>query len=132
MTKHCKVCNCILNSDEIPAKRCFFCYSEYIENNCYNNISISNNKPPNDTNKINKKCKLSMSYFTNYLINSEHIYCPFCDEYLMTYSYITKHVKTPKHALNVERLNNFLVNNDNIFTNKDRELIDKVLKNNTF
>jgi tRNA U34 5-carboxymethylaminomethyl modifying enzyme MnmG/GidA len=127
MTKHCKVCNCILNSDEKHSNKCFFCYSEYVKNNC---CQITTN---DDTNKIIKNsCQLSLSYFSNYNSNSEHIYCPFCDEYLMTYSYITKHVKTPKHALNVERLNNFLVNNDNIFTNKDRELIDKVLKNNTF
>jgi hypothetical protein len=127
MTKHCKTCNCILKSDEKHSKRCFFCYSEYIENNC----QTTNN---NDTNKIIKNgCQLSLSYFNNYISNnSDHFYCYYCDEYLMTYSYITKHVKTPKHALNVERLNNFLVNNDNIFTNKDRELIDKVLKNNTF
>jgi hypothetical protein len=127
MTKYCKTCNCILNSDEKHSNRCFCCYSNYVKNN-------SNNKPPaNDTKPIkNKKCQLAISYFSNYLINSEHIYCGCCDEYIMTYSYIAKHVKTPKHALNVDRLNNFINKYQSKFTNEDRQLINDVLKVNFF
>jgi hypothetical protein len=127
MSRYCKICQIILNSDEIPAKKCFNCYSEYVKNNCYNNSS--NNKPP--TNKINKKCQLAMSYFTNYNSNSEHIYCPYCDEYIMTYSYIVKHVQTSKHALNVTRLNNFIKTYQNKFTINDRQLIKDVLNVNS-
>jgi hypothetical protein len=112
MTKYCKACKVILNNDEIPAKRCLKCYKEYIDKNCQ---TTNNNKKPI---KHTSCCQLSLSYFSNYNSNSDRIYCPFCDEYLMTYSYIAKHVKTSKHVLNVERLNNFLVNNDNIFTNR--------------
>jgi hypothetical protein len=129
MSKYCKVCNNILNSDEIPAKKCLNCYSQYVKNNCQT-ITTSNNKPP--ANKINKKCQLS-SYFSNYNSNSDRIYCPYCDEQLLTPSYIVKHVQTSKHALNVDRLNNFINKYQNKFTNEDIELLNEILlKNDTF
>jgi hypothetical protein len=71
---------------------------------------------------------LARSYFYKYIPNSPYKYCMYCDEILMTPSYVDEHLKTNKHNMNIHRLNRFINANTNNFVKEDINLLNEVFE----
>ncbi len=78
--------------------------------------------------KEHKQITITRSYFYKYIPELSHSYCPACDDVIMTSMYVDKHLKTRKHKLHVERLNNFINTNMNNFVKEDIKLLTEVLQ----